>query len=166
MLAFSYLGSEYLTPLLLLAALIVLARRARPWAVYLAASVFAANAWHIVLKHALAVPRPIPPLFPYWQTAGYPSGHTFIGLAFSWGVLVYLNARHPWWWDGPVRRLLTALLVLWPFVVGGSRVYLDAHWASDIIGGFLLGTMHFCASLWIFGRWLAVRGMTAVEAAD
>ncbi|MDP2871521.1 MAG: phosphatase PAP2 family protein, partial [Bacillota bacterium] len=132
MLAFSYLGSEYLTPLLLLAALIVLARRARPWAVYLAASVFAANAWHIVLKQTLAVPRPDPPLFPYWQAAGYPSGHTFIGLAFAWGVLVYLNARQPWWWAGPTRRLLTALMALWPMVVGGSRVYLDAHWASDI----------------------------------
>ncbi|MDP2860012.1 MAG: phosphatase PAP2 family protein, partial [Bacillota bacterium] len=81
-------------------------------------------------------------------------------------VLVYLNARQPWWWAGPTRRLLTALMALWPMVVGGSRVYLDAHWASDIMGGFLLGTAHFFASLWIFGRWLARRGMTAAEAAD
>ncbi len=166
MLAFSYLGSEYLTPLLLLGALILLARRARPWAAYLAMSVFGANLWHIVLKHTLAVPRPVPPLFPYWQAAGYPSGHTFIGLAFSWGILLYLNVKRPWWWTGARRNLFAALLAIWPVIVGGSRVYLDAHWASDIVGGFLLGTTHFLASLWVFGRWLARRGLTAAGAAD
>lgn len=166
MLAFSYLGSEYLTPLLLLGALVLLARRARPWAAYLAISVFAANLWHIVLKHTLAVPRPDPPLFPYWQAAGYPSGHTFVGLAFAWGILAYLEARRPWWWAGPKRRLLTVLFAIWPLVVGGSRIYLDAHWASDIVGGLLLGTAHFLASLWVFGRWLLRRGMTPARAAD
>lgn len=166
MLAFSYLGSEYLTPLLLLVALIWLARRARPWAAYLAINVFGANLSQIVLKHSLGLPRPDPPLFPYWQAAGYPSGHTFIGLAFGWGILLYLNMKQPWWWSGARRRLLAALLMAWPLIVGGSRVYLDAHWASDIVGGLLLGTTYFLASLWIFGRWLARRGMTAAEAAD
>jgi membrane-associated phospholipid phosphatase len=35
---------------------------------------------------------------------------------------------------------MLGLLLLWPVLVGVSRVYRDRHWISDILGGWVAGT--------------------------
>lgn len=149
MIAIGYLGSEYLTPVLLLAAALAVGRRSPCWGWFVALLAVSANLWQIALKHLLSIPRP-PPLFPYWQKAGYPSGHTLVGLCFAWSVLLYLRCRHPGA-GGRLRPCLYALLAVWPFVIGVSRVYVAAHWFSDIVGGLLIGVMHLSAAWWLYG---------------
>ena len=104
-----------------------------------------------LLKQFLPVP-PIPrgsvgaedfvPLATLEHPYPYPSGHTIRSTIFL--GTVYLLSRNTFLRAG-IALLLLGLLT--------SRVYLGAHWASDVVGGALLGA---AAVLWAFGK--EVRG--------
>ena len=66
----------------------------------------------------------------------FPSGHVTYAVVF-FGFLSYLVPRlvkQP-----AVAWTLRSLLILLIFLIATSRVYLQAHWSSDILGSFLLG---------------------------
>jgi membrane-associated phospholipid phosphatase len=63
----------------------------------------------------------------------FPSGHAVAGAAIAVAlVLVLLTA-------GAARRRWEIVAVAFAFVMGLSRVYLRAHWLSDVVAGVLLG---------------------------
>ena len=66
----------------------------------------------------------------------FPSGHALISLVF-YGLLAYLVGH---FFKSRLARLalgLGAAAII--FLVGLSRVYLGAHWFSDVLGGWFLG---------------------------
>jgi undecaprenyl-diphosphatase len=75
----------------------------------------------------------------------FPSGHTFSAFAF-YGLLclIYLGqgrrVAHP--------RLVVVLTIAVIAIVGLSRVYVGAHWPSDVLGSTFLGS-----------AWLALVGL-------
>jgi undecaprenyl-diphosphatase len=75
----------------------------------------------------------------------YPSGHSMLApLVFGLGVIA--RARRGPHLISDDWPFVAALLVLG---VGLSRVYLGAHYPTDVIGGLLLGTAW--SSVWL--RW-------------
>jgi undecaprenyl-diphosphatase len=145
----SIAGSGYLEfpfALLLLVGLKV-RRRTREVAWY-AAAVLSGWALYAVVKLAVHRPRPhvISRLMHGAGWFSYPSGHSMLApLVFGLGVIAWAAP-----WASPhLRRLALCLAALLALGVGLSRVYLGAHYPTDVIGGLLLGTAW--SSMWL--RW-------------
>jgi len=104
----------------------------RQQAAILALGFLAAILLDASLKAAFARPRPhiIPPLVVE-HTASFPSGHTISAVVF-YGYLA-LQA-----WHGQ-RRAIALLVGAWPEIVGVSRIYLGAHYPSDVLASLALG---------------------------
>jgi len=70
------------------------------------------------------------------ETVGFsfPSGHAVAGAAI--GVALVLVLLPP----GSARRRWEVAAAAFAFVMALSRVYLLAHWFSDVVAGVLLGT--------------------------
>lgn len=68
----------------------------------------------------------------------FPSGHVLVFTVF-FGYLFYLLFNKP-----KRQTKINLLLILFSFLIaaiGISRIYLGAHWASDVLGGYLLGIL-------------------------
>ncbi|MFH9817205.1 phosphatase PAP2 family protein [Streptomyces sp. NPDC017230] len=91
------------------------------------------------LKAAVNRARPVwPDPVDSAHYAAFPSGHAMTA-TFVCGLLVWLLHYY-----GAARSLrLTALAVAVVSVagVGVTRVWLGVHWATDVVGGWLLGAM-------------------------
>lgn len=76
----------------------------------------------------------------------FPSGHSS-GAAVAYGLLAWAALR-----GLPARWHLPALLaaVAVAFSVGASRIVLQAHFASDVVGGWALG------SAWLAAAWMGL----------
>jgi membrane-associated phospholipid phosphatase len=66
----------------------------------------------------------------------FPSGHVMFYSGF-FGFLWFLAYTHLK--PSPLRSLLLVGFGLLVASVGLSRIYLGEHWASDVVGGYLLG---------------------------
>jgi membrane-associated phospholipid phosphatase len=134
----SGLGENYgLIPLIVLG-VALLWRTSRHWAVALPLVMAGTGALQLVAKWA--IDRPRPNLSPW----GFPSGHV-LSLAVFFGLMTYLLATSAV--ARPVRRLGYAGCGATVFAVAFSRVYLDAHWASDVAGGFTLGLAYLLPTI-------------------
>lgn len=75
-------------------------------------------------------------VFAVLDSYSFPSGHVMfytILFGFLW-YLAYTLLKTSW-----LRSLLLVLLGSLILGVGASRIYLGQHWASDVLGAYLLG---------------------------
>jgi membrane-associated phospholipid phosphatase len=69
-------------------------------------------------------------------TYAFPSGHATASTA------VCCTLAYVYWREGFIsRRAAIWIATLLPFLIGVSRVYLDVHWATDVLGGWSLGLL-------------------------
>lgn len=88
------------------------------------------------------------------HTYSFPSGHATISIAL-YGFLAYMAIRFSQKFIRQVRILsLTILLCL---LIGLSRIVLNEHYLSDVMGGFLVGTLWLTIAISMM-EWLTARG--------
>lgn len=94
-----------------------------------------------ILKIVVGRQRPTPDLVhvvQQIQQPSFPSGHTLHYTVFYGFLLFILATNFKPSWGRNMALVLCALLVL---LVGPSRVYLGEHWPTDVLGGYLLGSL-------------------------
>ena len=103
-----------------------------------------------------------PTLTPEAATLGpsFPSGHSATAAAFYAAAALIIGRQLSGRW----RHLAIAIAVGLAVAVAGSRVLLDLHWLSDVIGGLALGWAWFALCAVVFGGRL-LRPTAAAEAA-
>lgn len=70
----------------------------------------------------------------------FPSGHVMHYINF-FGFLDYLLATN--WCSGKLRNILITISTAMILLIGPSRVYLGAHWPSDVMAGYIYGGLWF-----------------------
>ena len=141
-----------LIPLILLSSAL-LWRASRRWALLLPAVMAGTGALQLAGKWA--ADRPRPNAAPW----GFPSGHV-LSLVVFFGVVAFCVVTLT------ERRRRFRILACLPCgatvaVVAASRIYLDMHWLSDVIGGAALGTAYLLVALWTTQRLFAPRTAAA-----
>ena len=102
----------------------------------LTAGVLAMGA-NTVLKHYVHRTRPDTLYVSnmYFKTSSFPSGHAF-GAAVILGILGFLAAKYL---PAPWNIVLPIFFGLFIFAIGISRIYVGAHYPTDVIAGWILG---------------------------
>ena len=125
-----------LTPVAVLAALV-----GKRWSAAVFISLAGSTGMFVgeALKPLAARPRPTADLVRVQETPesyAFPSSTAFFAVVFL-GMVGYLV------WRGQPRHSVAivtfGILLVFLFSSGLSRVYVGAHWATDVVGGWLLG---------------------------
>jgi undecaprenyl-diphosphatase len=108
-----------------------------------------------------AVDRARPTLDPAAATLGpsFPSGHSSTAAATFAALALLAGRRRP----DAQKAVLAGLAVGLAVAVACSRVLLDVHWLSDVVGGLALGWGWFALCAAAFGGWM-LRFAAPVEA--
>jgi undecaprenyl-diphosphatase len=148
------LGSTPTTCLIILLTAILCVVVRQPYIlVGLLISTIGSTAFTFLSKMAFHQARPIDILLME-HTYSFPSGHATISIAL-YGFLAYMVIRFSTHFIHQVRILsLTILLCL---LIGLSRIVLNEHYLSDVMGGFLVGTLWLTIAISMM-EWLTARG--------
>lgn len=106
------------------------------------------------IKMLIARPRPAVPDVSVFREHGgqsFPSGHVTFYVCYFGFLFFVAYALLPE--RTPARRVALTFCVLMIVLVGFSRVYLGAHWPSDTIGAYFLGSLWLALSLYMYRRW-------------
>ena len=142
----SAIGSGWSPPLLVAVAATILWKRGMvAEAVVCASGVGLGGLFNRLLK--LVVDRPRPPnslvqVVVHHPSESFPSGHVVFFVGF-FGFLAFLACSSLERVSDRVAAL--SVCAIFTLLVGPSRVYLGAHWPSDVLGAYLFG-----------GLWLSV----------
>jgi membrane-associated phospholipid phosphatase len=112
-------------------------RRLGIWTLTLILTVYGGTLLNLLLKNIFLRPRPYF-RHPVLTLTGYgfPSGHTMMATVFYGTLCVFAVSRTVSWKS---RGLAVAMTILMIALVGFSRIYLGAHYLSDVLGAITEG---------------------------
>jgi undecaprenyl-diphosphatase len=115
-------------------------------------SLILSSALGLGIKSLIDRPRPATDLvhvIAQLRDYSFPSGHVLYFTTF-FGFLIFLIFKllKPSW----VRTLLLLIFGSMVALIGVSRIYLGQHWASDVLGAYLLGSVWLILSILVY-RW-------------
>ena len=98
------------------------------------------------IKVTVARARPTADLYAGVESFSFPSGHMTNSMVI-YGAIAILAARTL---TGATRSIVVGGLVLLIAAMGASRVYLGAHWPTDVLGAVLLAAIMLLIIRWGF----------------
>ena len=91
-------------------------------------------------KYFIGRPRPASPVIEkFLDITGnnsFPSGHVLFAISF-YGFLIFLTNLYIK--DKVLKTVFNLIFILIIILMGISRIYLGAHWLSDVLGAYFLG---------------------------
>jgi undecaprenyl-diphosphatase len=128
---------EIIVLALVVISLILFLIRERITAAFFVGALGLGSAFSLFFKNLFLRPRPLDQVFVIAHRGfAFPSGHALISIIF-YGFLGYIlvhSFKKRW-----LKIIITIVTILVIFLIGVSRVYLGVHWATDVVGGWLLG---------------------------
>ncbi|MBA3670959.1 MAG: phosphatase PAP2 family protein [Gemmatimonadaceae bacterium] len=95
-----------------------------------------ATAICLAIKELYARTRPAGGALLHELTYSFPSGHATASGA------VFPTIAYVLWREELVAGSTAALLgIVGPLAIGASRIYLDVHWTTDVLGGWCIGAL-------------------------
>lgn len=88
-----------------------------------------------IIKMIVARERPDVLRLAVETSYSFPSGHSMASFAL-FGFLAYFVWKK--------SKGLSVILMMFPIMIGITRIYLGVHYASDVIGGFLFSFVYLC----------------------
>lgn len=148
----SWIGSPYaVTPFVVLTAGWFWWRRYKDDAVLVAAAALGGVALDAVMKAHFKRMRPdVPWAVVHEHSFSFPSGHSVMAMVM-YGIIVYKTQDKliSYW----AKAALMTAAFLMVVGIGVSRVYLGAHYPSDVAGGYFVGAVWLAAvigsDLWV-----------------
>ena len=136
--ALTAIGSPHTVwPLTIFLATILWLRRPRRPAYLLALTMATSGTLETLIKLLAQRSRPaLPWAYVHEHSYSFPSGHATLAIAL-YGILTWIAYRtpHPRWQRGTALILAASLIP----AIGLSRLYLGAHYPTDVLAGYLTG---------------------------
>lgn len=104
------------------------------------------SAWSLMalLKSVFERPRPLGETFTVATGFSFPSGHAMLSLAYYGFLVLMVLKYYPAKW----RPLLLAGFGILIVSIGFSRIYLNVHYTSDVLAGYIFGALVLAANWW------------------
>lgn len=132
---------------LIFLAWLLLIKRNLLGAASIALSVALGNEVNKILKELIARPRPELEHLANVDSLSFPSGHATVGLAFYFYIAFLIIEDMK---SATAKRLVILLTAILLFFIGASRIILQVHYPTDVIGGFAFGYIWVMVSIFIY----------------
>lgn len=120
----------------------VIATRFLGWRVgLLIFSILLITALNEEFKEIIGRPRPGEAI----GNKSFPSGHTLYAVLVAGAVWFSVASKMS---NRSHRITLAGVLIVYALLTGLSRIYLERHWPSDVLGAYLLGGIALCGMAW------------------
>lgn len=135
----------YVIIFVILLSLFLLSKSKTKQAILLSAASLSSGVFIYLLKHIFSRARPLNGIIP--ETGfSFPSGHALISIIL-FGILIYFSSGI----KSQTKRIISIVVcILGILLVGLSRVYLNAHWFSDVIAGYCFGLFILFSALFLY----------------
>jgi membrane-associated phospholipid phosphatase len=134
---FSWLGGPGGIYMQVVVILLVLLLNRRAWA--LAFGALAGGLWYPIIVHLVNRPRPavgqILRVTEHPGSTSFPSGHLIFIMISAAVLMLCIGHRYLPRWARPIGWTIVAAIAL---VAGMDRIYVGAHWPSDVLAGILI----------------------------
>jgi len=87
--------------------------------------------------------------------ASFPSGHALLSAVFYLSIAVMLTRAFP---ERHFKAFVLGVGILLTLIVGMTRIYLGAHWATDVLAGWSVG------AAWSMALWLVAYSLQRLQA--
>jgi undecaprenyl-diphosphatase len=149
-------GTLGLTLLSSVVVLVLWSLNDRPWAIVFATTMLGEALVNSGLKQIFMRPRPAFSAYAAeLHSYSFPSGHSMAAAVFYGLLALWWCDRLPSWQARVGVWAVAAAMTGW---VGFSRIYLGAHFASDVVAGFAAGAAWLALMLVLFNRADSARG--------